>query len=100
MVVGQLWGTRTEVVAGQWFALVMVLQPWDCRSIAKASKVRIPHLPPRAERPLMRVETLVGGPFVWSAGDRSNRLVHAATGPNVSRAPAFEFTEPMLGWPA
>src|ERR1019366_3620555 len=27
-------------------------EPWDCISIAKASKVRILHLPPRAERAL------------------------------------------------
>jgi hypothetical protein len=48
--VGCLWGIRTEVVAGQTFPLVTGLQPWDCKSIAKASKVRILHLPPRAER--------------------------------------------------
>jgi hypothetical protein len=48
MIVGYLWGIRTEVVAGQAFALVTVLQPWDCKSIVKASKVRILHLPPRA----------------------------------------------------
>jgi hypothetical protein len=35
MVVGYLWGIRTEVVVGQAFALVTVLQPWDCKSIAK-----------------------------------------------------------------
>jgi hypothetical protein len=48
--VGYLWGIRTEVVAGQAFPLVTGLQPWDCKSIAKGSKVRILHLPPRAER--------------------------------------------------
>ena len=47
MVVGYLWGIRTEVVVGQAFALVTVLQPRDCKSIANASKVRILHLPPR-----------------------------------------------------
>jgi hypothetical protein len=31
-------GIRTEVVVGQAFPLVTGLQPWDCRSIAKASK--------------------------------------------------------------
>ena len=40
---------RTEVAEGQAFPLVTGLQPWDCKSIAKASKVRILHLPPRAE---------------------------------------------------
>ena len=48
--VGCLWGIRTEVVADQAFPLVTGLQPWDCKSIAKASKVRILHLPPHAER--------------------------------------------------
>jgi len=48
--VGCLWGIRTEVVVGQVSALVTGLQPWDCKSIAKASKVRILHLPPCAER--------------------------------------------------
>jgi len=43
MVVGYLRGIRTEVVAGQTFPLVTGLQPWDCRSIAKTSKVRILH---------------------------------------------------------
>jgi len=47
---GCLWGIRTEVVVGQAFSLVTGLQPWDCTSIAKASKVRILHLPPRAQR--------------------------------------------------
>jgi hypothetical protein len=47
---GCLWGIRAEVVAVQAFPLVTGLQPWDCKSIAKASKVRILHLPPRAER--------------------------------------------------
>jgi len=50
--VGCLWGIRTEVVAGQALSLVTGLQPWDCKSIAKASNVRILHLPPRAEGPL------------------------------------------------
>jgi hypothetical protein len=50
--IGCLWGIRTEVVADRAFPLVTGLPPWDCRSIAKASKVRILHLPPRAERPL------------------------------------------------
>ena len=45
-VSGYLWGIRTEVVEGQAFPLVIGLQPWDCKSIAKASKVRILHLPP------------------------------------------------------
>src|SRR5664280_1934751 len=48
--VGCLWGIRTEVVAGEAFPVVTDLQPWDCKSIAKASKVRILHLPPRAKR--------------------------------------------------
>jgi hypothetical protein len=46
--VGYLWGIRAEVVVGQAFSLVTGVQPRDCRSIAKASKVRILHLPPRA----------------------------------------------------
>src|SRR5450759_2807490 len=46
--VGCLWGIRTEVVAGDAFPLVTGLQPWDCKPIANASKVRILHLPPRA----------------------------------------------------
>ena len=49
-VVGYLWGIRTEVGARQAFPLVTGLQPGDCKSIAKASKVRILHLPPRAQR--------------------------------------------------
>src|SRR5664280_1220730 len=52
MVVGHLWGIRTEVVARQAFPLVTGVQTRDCKSIAKASKVRILHLPPRAERAL------------------------------------------------
>ena len=36
----------------QAFLLVTALSPKDCKSIAKASKVRILHLPPRAERAL------------------------------------------------
>jgi hypothetical protein len=48
VVTGCLWGIRTEVIAGQAFPLVTGLQPWDCKSIAKASKVRILHLPPSA----------------------------------------------------
>jgi hypothetical protein len=48
--VGCLWGMRMEIVEGQAFSLVKGLQPWDCKSIAKASKVRILHLPPRTER--------------------------------------------------
>jgi hypothetical protein len=45
---------RTEYArklsGGQAFLLVTALSPMDCKSIAKASKVRILHLPPRAER--------------------------------------------------
>ena len=47
--VGCLCGIRTEVVTHHAFPLVTGLQPKDCKSIAKASKVRILHLPPRAE---------------------------------------------------
>jgi len=47
---GCLWGIRTEVVVGEAFWLLRGVQPWDCKSIAKASKVRILHLPPRVER--------------------------------------------------
>ena len=49
--VGCLWETRTEVVVGHAFPLVTGLQPWDFKSIARASKVRSLHLPPCAERP-------------------------------------------------
>jgi hypothetical protein len=49
---GCLWGIRTEVIASQAFVLVTALQPMDCKSIAKASKVRILHLPPRAREGL------------------------------------------------
>jgi hypothetical protein len=60
--VGYLWGIRTEVVVGPAFSLVSVLSPMHCKSIAKASKVRILHLPPRAERALdLRKRRL--GPF-------------------------------------
>src|SRR5450759_3959646 len=67
MVVGNLRGIRTEVVAGQAFALVTVLEPVDCRSIAKASKVRILHLPPRAQR-APDAETPDQGPLVYPVG--------------------------------
>src|ERR1035437_6358993 len=50
VVGGCLWGMRTEVVGEVAFCLVRGLSPMDCKSIAKASKVRILHLPPRAER--------------------------------------------------
>jgi len=43
---------RTEYArnlsGGQAFLLVIALSPKDCKSIAKASKVRILHLPPSA----------------------------------------------------
>ena len=51
-VAGCMWGIRTEVVVGEMFWLVTALSPMVCKSIAKASKVRILHLPPRAERAL------------------------------------------------
>jgi hypothetical protein len=42
--VGSLCGIRTEVLADVVFVLITGLQLWDCKSIAKASKVRIPSL--------------------------------------------------------
>jgi hypothetical protein len=50
VVVDCLWGMRTEVVGAQAFWLLTGLPSLVCSSIAKASKVRILHLPPRAER--------------------------------------------------
>jgi hypothetical protein len=60
--VGRLCGIRTSVVVGQASPLVTGLQPRDCKSIAKASTVRIPRLPPRAKRAL-DAETRFGGPL-------------------------------------
>jgi len=48
VVAGYLWGIYTEVVVGEAFWLVTALPPMVCKSIAKASKVRILHLPPSA----------------------------------------------------
>ena len=73
--VGCLWGIRTEVVACKAFLLVTGLEPWDCKSNAKASKVRILHPPPHAER-APAAETPVGGPLVWSGCDRVKPAVH------------------------
>jgi len=75
MVFGCLWGICAEVVAGQAFPLVTGVQPRVCKSIAKASKVRILHLPPRAEKVLddlrkRRSGALSCGPAVIG----SNRL--------------------------
>jgi len=39
---GGLWGIRTEVVGGQALSLFTGLPPVVCKSIAKASEVRIP----------------------------------------------------------
>src|SRR5665647_229067 len=39
-----------KLSGGQALSLVTGLAPMDCKSIAKASKVRILHLPPRARR--------------------------------------------------
>src|SRR5664280_1503204 len=49
----------------------------DYKSIAKASKVRILHLPPRAERTCGNAGQ---GPFVWSGCDGVNRLSTAFAG--------------------
>src|SRR5665647_930315 len=39
-----------KLLIGRAFPLVRGVPPVDCKPIAKASKVRILHLPPRAER--------------------------------------------------
>ena len=72
--VGCLWGIRTEVVARQAFALVTGLQPWDRKSIAKASKVRILHPPPRAERALDLRKRRSGALSLCPAVTGSSRL--------------------------
>ena len=46
--VGCLRGIRPKFVGGQALVLVTGSQSVVCKSIAKASKVRILHLPPRA----------------------------------------------------
>ena len=43
---------RAEVVGGETFAPVTGLLPVVCKSMAKVSKLRILHLPPRLERSL------------------------------------------------
>ena len=71
-VVGCLWGIRTEVVVGQASPLFTGLPLMDCKSIAKASKVRILHLPPRAERALddaMKERGLLPLPAAPPSGD-------------------------------
>ena len=46
------WEYARKFVGGQALSLVTGLQPVVCKSIAKASKVRILHLPPRAREGL------------------------------------------------
>src|ERR1035437_703089 len=82
MVGGYLWGIRTEVVVGQAFALVTVLQPWDCKSIAKASKVRILHLPPRAVRASDDLRKRRSGAlFMYPVGVSKWRCMSRSSGP-------------------
>jgi hypothetical protein len=55
-------------IVGQAFSLVTGLQPWDCKSIAKASKVRILHLPPRAQRVPDQRKRRSGALFLYLTG--------------------------------
>ena len=80
---GCLWRIRTEVVVGEAFWLLRGVQPWDCKSIAKASKVRILHLPPRAQRALDQWKRRSGALSCGPAVSGSNRLIprtRSATG--------------------
>jgi len=86
MVVGYLWGIRTEVVAGQAFSLITGLEPWDCKSIAKASKVRILHLPPRAERAPDLRKRRSGALFMYPVGVSKWRCMSRSSRPWVGSA--------------
>ena len=78
VVGGCLWGMRTEVVGEVAYCLVRGLSPMDCKSIAKASKVRILHLPPRAERAPDQRKRRSGALSCGPAVIGSNRLSTAA----------------------
>src|SRR5665647_439429 len=74
-----------KLLIGRAFPLVRGVPPVDCKSIAKASKVRILHLPPCAERaPDLRKRgsgALSCGPAVIG----SNRLSTAVRGEYVGK---------------
>src|SRR5450756_1208776 len=57
-----------KFVGGQALSLVTGLPPLVCKSIAKASKVRILHLPPRAERALDLRKRRSGALFMYPVG--------------------------------
>jgi hypothetical protein len=82
---GRLWSAvrgecARKLSMGGTFSLVTGLPPMVCKSIAKASKVRILHLPPRVKRApdlrRRRLEALSCGPAVIG----SNRLSTAVPG--------------------
>jgi hypothetical protein len=88
--VGRLWGIRTSVVVGQASTLVTGLQPRDCKSIAKASTVRIPRLPPRAKR-APDAETRFGGPLRIPSGG----IVTALLGDRQGRGSQASFRDDL-----
>jgi hypothetical protein len=68
------WEYARKFVGGQALVLVTGSQSVVCKSIAKASKVRILHLPPRAERALDLRKRWLGALLCGPAVIGSNRL--------------------------
>src|SRR5664280_1738830 len=68
------WEFARKLFAGQTSWLVRVLRSVVCKSIAKASKVRILHLPPRAERAPDQRKRRSGALLFGPAVIGSNRL--------------------------
>jgi len=81
VVTGRLWGIRTEVVGGEAFPLLTDLPSLDCKSIAKGSKVRILHLPPRAERAPDLRKRRSGALFMYPVGVSKWRCMSRSSRP-------------------
>src|SRR5450631_249735 len=103
MVVGYLWGIRTEVVAGQAFPLATGLQPWDCNPSRKLRRFESPITAgphERAPNPRFRRSR---GPFQHMvAGEGGSKRLSTAVRPALgqrrgvlgSAAPAHRTRQP------